>query len=146
MLYDDPCTPHLRLTPKSTSPAPDVQGQAALQIALLRLRLHQQDALLKHKTSPELDSKAHIPCKQRCRSYLHAAACNSGLPHCRQSSPAFDPKVHIPCPLHQRVAAQHFCTDGLLPLGLLLCCSPLSLCCALSSDALELGLELGLVI
>jgi hypothetical protein len=63
-----------------------------------------------------------------------------------RASPALDAKVHIPSPLHQRVATQHFCSDGLLPLCFLLCCSPLSLCCALSSDALELGLELSLVI
>jgi hypothetical protein len=67
------------------------------------------------------------------------------LKHNKQNPPALDSKVHI-APLHQRIAAQHFTADSFLPLGFLLCCSPLSLSSALSSDALKLSLELRLVI
>lgn len=60
-------------------------------------------------------------------------------------APSFDPKVHI-ASLHEGVTAQDLCTDGLLPLLLLLSSSPLSLSSTLSPDAVKLSFELCLII
>lgn len=65
--------------------------------------------------------------------------------HQHRALPALDTKVNVAAG-HQRIAAQHLCTDRILPLCLLLCCPPLCLCCSLGPDALQLSFQLGLII